>query len=144
MCERSPLPTPVLVVVVKDHGAVVGWPVVIPGEPPLVGVPLHKSRKTLELIRAEKVFSLNLVKDAERAYEIFGKPGADKLSRWGAAARCKTLNCVALGDASRVVECLYEREVEVGEHVVVFCKAVDYYGCGEYAMWDPCRRRQVG
>jgi len=32
VCEKSPLPTPVLVVVVGGHGAVVGWPLVIPGE----------------------------------------------------------------------------------------------------------------
>ncbi|AFA39533.1 Conserved protein/domain typically associated with flavoprotein oxygenase, DIM6/NTAB family [Pyrobaculum oguniense TE7] len=137
-CERSPLPTPVLVVVVADHGAVVGWPVVIPGDRPLVGIPLHKNRKTLELIRRAKAFSINLVADAARAYEVFGRPGEKKLERWGDVAECKALPCRALGNATRVVECLYDREVEVGDHVVVFCKAVVSYGCGPYAVWDPC------
>lgn len=141
MCERSPLPTPVLVVVVADHGAVVGWPLVVPGEPPLIGLPLHKSRRTLELIRSEKAFSINLVADAERAYEVFGRPGERKLERWGNAAKCRALPCRALGDAARVVECLYEREVELGDHVVVLCRAVASYGCGRYAVWDPCAQQ---
>jgi len=138
MCEKSPIPTPVLVVVVDNHGAVVGWPLVIPGEPPLLALPLHKTRRTLALIREKKAFSINFVKDAERAFEIFGKPGEDKLSKWGAASKCKTLPCNALGDASRVVECLYEGEVEVGEHVLVLCQVKAAYGCGDYAVWDPC------
>ena len=141
MCERSPLPTPVLVVIVGDHGAVVGWPLVIPGEPPLVGIPLHKSRKTLTLIRQEKSFSINLVKDVERAYEIFGRPGEKKLERWGQISRCKAAPCMVLGGASRVVECVYGGELEIGDHVVVLCRAVASYGCGEYAIWDPCSRQ---
>ncbi|AAL63971.1 flavin reductase family protein [Pyrobaculum aerophilum] len=139
MCERSPIPTPVFVIVVADHGAVVGWPVVIPGDQTIVGLPLHKSRRTLQLIRREKAFSINMVADADRAYEIFGKPGDKKLERWGAVADCKILPCKRLGDAARVVECLYEREVEVSDHVIVFCKAVISYGCGNYAVWDPCK-----
>ncbi|ACB40263.1 flavin reductase family protein [Pyrobaculum neutrophilum] len=140
-CENSPLPTPVLVVVVADHGAVVGWPLVIPGEPPTVAIPLHKNRKTLELIRRHRVFSVNLVKDADRAYEVFGKPGERKLERWGSVAPCRALPCLTLGDASRAVECLYQGEHDVGDHVIVFCSAVASYGCGDYAVWDPCRRR---
>lgn len=139
MCEKSPLPTPVLVVVVKEHGAVVGWPLVIPGGPPIVAFPMHKSRKTLELIREAKAFSLNLVRDAERAYSVFGRSGPDKLRRWGSAERCKILPCERLGDASRVIECLYNGEIDMGDHVVVKCIAVLWYGCGEYAVWDPCR-----
>lgn len=144
MCEKSPLPTPVLVVVVGGHGAVVGWPLVIPGDSPLVAVPLHRSRRTLELVRQVRAFSINLVNNAERAYEIFGKPGERKLERWGHVSRCRSAPCVALGDAARVVECVYKGEVEVGDHVVVLCHAVASYGCGEYAVWDPCNasRRQ--
>jgi len=140
VCERSPLPTPVLVIVASSHGAVVGWPLVIPGDQPLVGLPMHKARKTLQVVREARVFSINLVQDAERAYEIFGKPGEKKLERWGNVAECKVLPCRRLGDASRVVECIYSHEVEVGDHVVVFCRAVASYGCGEYAVWDPCSK----
>lgn len=140
MCERSPLPTPVLVIVASHHGAVVGWPLVIPGEQPLVGLPLHKARKTLQVIRETRAFSINLVQDAGRAYEIFGKPGERKLERWGNVAECKVLPCRRLGDASRVVECIYDYEVEVGDHVIVLCRAVASYGCGEYAVWDPCSK----
>jgi len=131
----------VLVVVVGSHGAVVGWPVVIPGEPPLIGIPLHKNRKTLAFIRQERAFSINLVKDIERAVEIFGKPGDLKLERWGRAARCRLAPCFALEDATRVVECVYQGELEVGEHVIVLCRALTSYGCGEYAVWDPCSQR---
>lgn len=126
-----------------SHGAVVGWPIVIPGEIPRVGIPLHKSRKTLTYIRREKIFTLNLVRDW-RALEVFGKPGVDKLARWGNVAPCRLLKCNALGDASRVAECIYRGEVEVGEHVIVFCDVVLSYGCGEYIMWDPCRQPPEG
>ncbi len=140
-CEKSPLPTPIVVLVVGNHGAVVGWPAVVPGDVPLVGVPLHKSRKTLDLIREAKTYTLNLVTNGERAMEIFGQPGEDKLAKWGNVTNCRLLPCKALGDASRVVECIYDREVELGDHLLVFCRAVASYGCGDFAMWDPCRRR---
>lgn len=144
-CEKSPLPTPVLVIVVDSHGAVAGWPLVVPGDPPIVGIPLHKTRKTLELIRQSRQFSINLVKDVERAYEIFGKPGENKLERWGNSARCKVLDCYRLGDAERVIECIYDGEIQIGEHSVVLCKVAIGYGCGDYGMWDPCvtPRRQA-
>ena len=143
-CEKSPLPTPVLVIVVERHGAVVGWPLVLPGEPPIVGLPFHKSRKTLELIRHSRFFSINLVRDVERAYEIFGRPGENKLERWGSFEKCKLLECYRLGDAERVVECIYDGEISIGEHSVVLCKVAISYGCGDFGVWDPCVHQRRG
>ncbi|MBP1449555.1 MAG: flavin reductase [Thermoproteus sp.] len=141
MCEASPLPTPIVVAVAGDGGAVVGWPLVIPGEPPLVAVPLRAGRRTLEAVRRAKHYSLNLVRDASRAVEIFGSESPDKLRRWGGAVACERAPCLRLPDASRWIECEYAFEYAVGEHFLVFCRAVHWGGCGEYAVWDPCSAR---
>ncbi|MFB6490539.1 MAG: flavin reductase family protein [Thermoproteus sp. AZ2] len=141
-CELSPLPTPLVVVVAGDGGAVIGWPLVIPGSPPLIALPFAPGRRTLEAVRRARYFSLNLVKDYEKAVEIFGSEGRDKLKRWGGAVPCERLACLRLPDASRWVECEYAQELEVEGHVLVLCKAVYWSGCGEYAIWDPCRKRR--
>ncbi|ABL88124.1 conserved hypothetical protein [Pyrobaculum islandicum DSM 4184] len=143
MCEKAPLPTPILIIVVENHGAVVGWPLVIPGETTLIALPFYKDRKTLALIRQKKAFSINLVNDAQRAVEIFGKPGEKKLEKWGNVVNCKVAPCYALGDASRVIECIYRGEFGIKDHVVVLCSAVASYGCGKFTMWDPCANLQL-
>jgi flavin reductase (DIM6/NTAB) family NADH-FMN oxidoreductase RutF len=103
----------------------VAWINVVASTPPTVAMGLRRTRRTLELIRANGVFSVNvpdssLVAALDYCGLVSGRSVADKIARSGLTLTPGTATSAAL-----VVECPYNlecrvtSEVEVGEYVVV-------------------------
>lgn len=130
-CLRAPpIPTPIIVLLVKNTGLVIGWPLVIPSERPKIAITLHKSRRSLKLILEEKQFSLNFIPYSitDKAIQVFASKISEKLKLWDGKEKCKSINCYFLSEASLVIECVLDNYFEVNDHVVIIGRVVSWYG----------------
>ncbi|GEM_PF-851698 len=128
--QAPPIPTFIIVLLVKNTGLIVGWPLVMPGKRPKVAVALHKSRRSLRFILEEKQFSLNFIPYSitDKAIQVFASKVSEKLKLWDNRKKCENINCYSLPEASLVVECILDNYFEINDHVIIVGRAVSWYG----------------
>jgi len=99
--------------------------------PPLIMVSIAPSRYTLELIRRNGEFAVNIVGETleKTAYGIFGSRtgrGIDKIAESRVKARRGEKTVVPLlEEATVALECKLVKTVEAGDHVLVIGEVVN-------------------
>lgn len=110
------------------------WVTRVSWDPPLVAVSFGFTRFTLELVRRFHEFAINVVDERllKPALELFGKLSGRDVDKFKIAGvrfgRGRRIRAPVLLDAAQVMECVVEREVEAGDHVVVIGRVIEAYG----------------
>lgn len=132
------LPQPLVIVTAGDFekpsrrgGMTAAWVSRVSMSPPLIMVSIAPSRYTLELIKENGEFVVNIVggKLEKAAYGVFGSKtgrGRDKIAESRVKARRgEETGAPILEDATVALECRLVKTVEAGDHVLVIGEVVN-------------------
>lgn len=132
------LPQPLVIVTAGDFekpgrrgGMTAAWVSRVSMSPPLIMVSIAPSRYTLELVRENREFAVNIVgeKLEKAAYGVFGSKtgrGLDKIAESRVKARRGEKTRVPiLEDAALTLECRLVKTVEAGDHVLAIGEVVN-------------------
>lgn len=127
-----PMPCPLVVggTIERADTLAVAWIGTAGSTPPSVGMALRRTRRTLELIRENGDFTVNIPSTSLAAQVDFcGITSGRTTDKW--AATGLTLEASAIVVAPRIAECEYNlecrvtHEIEIGEYVFVIGEVVE-------------------
>jgi len=113
----------------KPSGMVASWQIRCSYEPPLFAVALSKRGHTHTLIRQSKEFVIAVPnKKMEKALVLFGSTSGrdvDKFKETGiATSKAAAVRTPLLKEATINFECVLEKEVDAGDHIIFIGKVV--------------------
>lgn len=131
--SRILLGGPVALVTTHDRGAdnvlPVAWHTPLSSEPPLVGVALHQSRHSLELIRASEQFALNIpARPLLHLVQYLGSYSGEEMDKFDATQletfTATHIDAPLLKGCVAWVECELEEVLPFGDHELCIALAV--------------------
>ncbi len=115
----------------RGNAMTAAWAMPVSAKPPMVAVSIAPKRYTYELIKETGEFVLNVPQiDMLELVDFFGSVSGrevDKLSRVSTRPARRVKAPVIEGCAAWL-ECVVEKEVEAGDHVVFIARIVEAYG----------------
>jgi flavin reductase (DIM6/NTAB) family NADH-FMN oxidoreductase RutF len=113
----------------KPNPVTIGWSMIASGNPPMMAIALTPKRYTTEAIRHSKCFTV--VYPNENMAELamyFGTHSGRDCDKF-ADTKCKFSPCekidsVIIDDAVANFECVLEKEMETGDHIIIVGKVV--------------------
>lgn len=127
-----PMPSPlVLAGTIEEHDALaVAWIGIGAGTPPSVAMALRRTRRTLELIRAHREFTVNIPRAADAAvvdyFGIVSGRTTDKFADTGWTVQpSAVVSAPIIAECPYNMECRVTHEIEIGEYVLVVGECVE-------------------
>ncbi len=116
----------------KPNGMVAGWHTWVSEEPTLIAVSLGKEKNTLKLIKKSKEFVIAVPnKEMEKEVEFFGSTNGEKIDKFKETGiettRAKIVKSPLLTNATFNYECKLEKEIEVGDCILLIGRVVAAY-----------------
>ncbi|MBI4310664.1 MAG: flavin reductase family protein [Chloroflexi bacterium] len=117
----------------KGHGATVNWVSQVSFDPALLAVSVEKNSRSIELLRQEKAFAINVYRADQR--DLAGQLGrrfANRPDKFQ-GVRCNTgvTGAPLLADSLAYVECRVVREADAGDSVLILADIVEVGVSGE-------------
>ncbi|MCE5284471.1 MAG: flavin reductase family protein [Pelosinus sp.] len=129
-------PAPVMLVVsgIGDNANImtVVWGSIVSGKPPTIGIAVHKNRYSLQLIRENKEFTVNIPsKDIVSQADYCGLVSGNKTNKFMdtglTAIDGSIVKTPLIKECPYNMECKVTQEVEVGDWILVLGEIVETY-----------------
>lgn len=116
----------------RPSGMVCGWSTICSSEPDMLAVALWKEGYTHKLIRETREFVVAVPnKSLLKAIKVFGEKHGDKIDKFRVSKvktlRSKYIKPPLLADATMNFECVLDKEVDSGDHILFLGKVVASY-----------------
>lgn len=116
----------------RPSGMIAGWNMKCSTDPPLFAVSLSKKGYTHKLISQSKEFVIAVPNmDLKNELELFGSTHGDKIDKFQTTqietAKSRYVKSPLIKNATINFECLLEKEIEAGDHIIFIGKIVMSY-----------------
>jgi flavin reductase (DIM6/NTAB) family NADH-FMN oxidoreductase RutF len=111
----------------KDNIIALDWHTILSFEPMMYAVSIGKPRFSLDLIKSSRVFVVNFMsKDFEKEILFCGRNSGKTLDKFKETGlekeEAETMDCPRIKQALGYLECKVEKEIEVGNHILLIAK----------------------
>lgn len=114
----------------KDNISTIGWHTAVSSKPGLYAVVLHKDIFSYKMIKESGVFCVNFITDKLKKQALFcGSYSGEHMDKFKETnltkEECSKIDCPAIKEGSKHLECEVINEVETGDHIMVLGKVLN-------------------